>query len=102
MIEELAHGQSFGLSQLDVDLVNSETIEARVRWSRRITAYRDELKPALGLSPHAAVFPTGVASRPSTGSSSGPESGIADQTESWPQTAPLTAPAPPATPPIER
>ncbi|MHB1556723.1 MAG: hypothetical protein ACYC61_04490 [Isosphaeraceae bacterium] len=60
LTQELAQGQSFGLSQLDVDLVNSETIEARVRWQRRIAAYRDaldELKPALGLSPHAAVIP---------------------------------------------
>ncbi len=60
LVQELVQGQSSGLSQLDVDLVMNTLLEARLRRSREIAAYRnalDELKPALGLSPRAAVLP---------------------------------------------
>ena len=60
LVQELIQGESGGLSQLDVDLLNEALVRGRRGFSREVVALRDaldELKVELGLSPHAAVIP---------------------------------------------
>jgi hypothetical protein len=60
LIAELSLGTSFGLSPLDLDRVNAALLEARRGLSDEIGQFRDQLdevKVALGLSPHAPVIP---------------------------------------------
>ncbi len=60
LIKELSQGQAGGLSQLDVALLEAALTRARQNLSEEITGFRDrleELKVALGLSPHAPVIP---------------------------------------------
>jgi hypothetical protein len=57
---ELIQGPYSGLSQLDVDLITAAVVRDRRRLSDEIGQFRDrldELKVALGLSPHAPVIP---------------------------------------------
>lgn len=58
LMRELVQGSTGGLSQLDVDRVNSSFRRARLRLAEEIGRYRSELdhmKVALGLSPHAPI-----------------------------------------------
>ncbi len=60
LVQELIQGESGGLSQIDIDLIAHALVRARGRMSGDVAGYRaalDDLKPALGLSPHAAVIP---------------------------------------------
>ena len=60
LMQELIQGESGGLSQFELDQIVDALMRARGRMSREVAGYRDaldELKPALGLSPHAAVIP---------------------------------------------
>jgi hypothetical protein len=57
---ELIQGPSAGISQLDVDLISATLLRERQRLSDEIGHFRDrldELKLALGLSPHVPVIP---------------------------------------------
>jgi hypothetical protein len=59
LLRERVQGESSGLSQLDLDVVNSLSLLARERLADEIRKFRDgfdELKAALGLSPRAAVL----------------------------------------------
>ncbi len=59
-MRELIQGENAGLSQLDIDSLAEALVQGRERASREIAGYRDdldELKVALGLSPHAPVLP---------------------------------------------
>jgi hypothetical protein len=52
--------ENAGLSQLDIDVLAEALVQGRERASREIAGYRDDLddlKVALGLSPHAPVLP---------------------------------------------
>lgn len=58
LLRELIQGGSSGLSQIDVDRVNASLRRARQRLADEVGHYRnelDEMKVALGLSPHAAI-----------------------------------------------
>jgi hypothetical protein len=60
LVRELIQGENAGLSQLDIDSLAEALVQGRQRASREIAGYRDdldELKLALGLSPHAPVLP---------------------------------------------
>ncbi|MGO9921304.1 MAG: hypothetical protein ACLQIB_42250 [Isosphaeraceae bacterium] len=59
-MRELVQGESGGLSQLDVDRVSAALERARQRLADDIGRFRndlDQMKVALGLSPHAAIVP---------------------------------------------
>jgi hypothetical protein len=60
LLAELIQGESGGLSQIDLDMVMAALLRARQELSDEIGHFRDELdelKVALGLSPHAPVIP---------------------------------------------
>jgi hypothetical protein len=60
LVHELIQGENRGLSQADVDFIAQAIDRGRRRMSREVAGLRDgldELKVALGLSPHAAVVP---------------------------------------------
>ena len=60
LVRELIQGENAGLSQLDIDVLAEALVQGRQRASRELAGYRndlDELKVALGLSPHAPVLP---------------------------------------------
>jgi hypothetical protein len=60
LVHELIQGENAGLSQLDLDSLAEALVQGRERASREIAGYcddLDELKVALGLSPHAPVLP---------------------------------------------
>ena len=59
LIQELIQGESGGLSQLQLDLVNASLVQARQGLSDEVADFRDQLealKVSLGLSPHAPVI----------------------------------------------
>ncbi|MGP0069355.1 MAG: hypothetical protein ACLQGP_37860 [Isosphaeraceae bacterium] len=60
LVSELIQGEAAGLTQLDVDLVRTALVRARQGLSREVRQFGDrldEMKVALGLSPHAPVIP---------------------------------------------
>jgi hypothetical protein len=60
LVAELVQGESANLTQLDADLVRASLVQARRGSSDHTAHFRDaldNLKVALGLSPHAAVLP---------------------------------------------
>ena len=60
LVLELAQGRGAGLSPFDVNLCADAQARARRRLAKEVAGFRDaldELRPALGLSPHAAVVP---------------------------------------------
>jgi hypothetical protein len=60
LLKDLSQGDSKGLSQLDVDLVQAALVRARQGLSEAVGRFRDQvdgLKVTLGLSPRAAVIP---------------------------------------------
>jgi hypothetical protein len=60
LVKELIEGESAGLAQLDVDTIDEALVRGRRQLSNEIAAYRDaldDLKVALGLSPHAVAIP---------------------------------------------
>ena len=59
LLQERTQGESSGLNRLDVDNVATSMARARQRLAEEIRQFRDrldEIKVALGLSPHAAVI----------------------------------------------
>ena len=60
LVSELIQGEAAGLTQLDVDLVRTALVRVRQGLSREVRQFGDrldEMKVALGLSPHAPVIP---------------------------------------------